>query len=218
MENVLQYNPLVGSSYKELPDFIKNTKSIINIKNTDDKCFIWSCLASRKNVPKNAERVKQYEPFLNEFKYDDKDMPMTINKISKFEKDNNVNVNVYMLESETSKTKIPIHISKQKNNELINLFLHDGHYSWIKTFSRFCGGQQEYNCPRCIKGYKNTLCYKNHIEMCQDLNENGSATKMPIEGSFTKFNDYRKKKRVPVVMYADFESSLMPLMVNKKII
>ena len=44
---VLKYDPLVGSSYTALPDYIKNTNSIINIKNKDDKCFLWCCIASR---------------------------------------------------------------------------------------------------------------------------------------------------------------------------
>ena len=210
---VLQYNPLQGSSYAELPEFIKNTKSIINIKNTDNQCFIWCCIASRHTPLQDGERVKQYKPFLNEFKYNTADMPMKINNISKFEKDNNVNINVYMLESEDTKAKnplkIPIHISKQNNDEIINLFLHNEHYSLIKNYSRFCGGSHQYNCPRCLKGYKNTNCYKNHLLLCKELNENGSTVVMPKEGTFTKFNDYNKQKRLPVVMYADFESSLM---------
>ena len=31
---------------------------------------------------------------------------------------------------------------------------------------------------------------------------------MPKENTFTKYNDYAKENRLPVVMYADFESSL----------
>ena len=37
--SVLKYDPLQGASYTKLPPYIKNTGSIINIKNTDDKCF-----------------------------------------------------------------------------------------------------------------------------------------------------------------------------------
>ena len=44
--------------------------------------------------------------------------------------------------------------------------------------------------------------------MCQDLNENGSNIIMPKENTYTKFNDYAKQKKLPIVMYADFESSL----------
>jgi hypothetical protein len=206
---VLQYNPLTGSSYSPLSEFIKNTKSIVNIKNNDNLCFLWCCIASRHLPERDAERVKQYEQYLKEFKYDASDMPMKVNKILKFEKANNVKINVYMVENEKNKTKIPIYMSKQDHDEVINLFFHDNHYSLIKTYSRFCGGRHDYNCPNCMKSYANTDCYKRHLAMCKDLNQNGSNVIMPKENTVTQFNDYAKQKRLPVVIYADFESSLM---------
>ena len=133
-------------------------------------------------------------------------MPMKLNKISKFEKKNKVNINVYT--SENKETKYPLHLSKEKNKEVINLFFYDNHYSLIKTFSRFCGTTHQYSCPYCLKSYANTECYKRHVNMCQDLNENGSNIIMPKENTYTKFNDYAKQKKLPIVMYADFESSL----------
>ena len=42
---VYKFRPLVGSSYKKLPKEIENTKACINVKNTDNKCFMWSLLA-----------------------------------------------------------------------------------------------------------------------------------------------------------------------------
>ena len=204
--NVLKYDPLNGASYTPIPDFIKNTNSIINIKNKDEKCFLWCCIASRHLPERDCERVKQYEQYKNQFIYDEIDMPMKIIKIMKFEKSNNVNINVYT--SEDKDTKYPIHISKQQNKEVINLFYYNNHYSLIKNFSRFCGTSHKYNCPNCLKSYSNTDCYKKHVLLCQDLNENGSHIKMPLKDTFTSFTDYAKKKKMPVVMYSDFESSL----------
>ena len=40
--NIDKYNPLMARSYIELPDFFKNKTCIINVKNTDDKCFLWA--------------------------------------------------------------------------------------------------------------------------------------------------------------------------------
>ena len=159
--NVLKYDPLQGSSYTPLPEFIKNTNSIINIKNKDEKCFLWCCIASRHLPERDCERIKQYEQFKDEFQYDENDMPMKLMKIMKFEKANNVNINVYT--SEDQDTKYPIHISKQKNKETINLFYYNNHYSLIKNFSRFCGTSHKYNCPHCLKSYSNTDCYKNTL-------------------------------------------------------
>ena len=38
---------IVGGSYIELPEFIKNKRACVNIKNDDEKCFKWSILASK---------------------------------------------------------------------------------------------------------------------------------------------------------------------------
>ena len=66
-----KYNPIKGSSYSELPEKIKNSKSIINIKNTDNKCFLWSVIAYFHKPREHAERVSNYEKYVNEFIYND---------------------------------------------------------------------------------------------------------------------------------------------------
>ena len=39
--NISMYSPLIGSTYTELPDKLKNPmKGLINIKNNDNKCFL----------------------------------------------------------------------------------------------------------------------------------------------------------------------------------
>ena len=49
--NISIYSPLIGSTYIELPDKLKNImKGLINIKNNDNKCFLWcqiSCFKKR---------------------------------------------------------------------------------------------------------------------------------------------------------------------------
>ena len=52
-----EYKPLGGSSYVELPKFIKDKKAVINIKNTDQECFKYSIARALNPVQKNAERV-----------------------------------------------------------------------------------------------------------------------------------------------------------------
>lgn len=219
--STLKYNPLSGSSYTELPDFIKNTKSIINIQNKDEKCFLWCMIASRHLPERDCERVAKYNKpeFISEWKIND--LPMPISKIHYFEKQNNVNVNIYSLDND-NKTRIPLHISKQNSDEVVNLFYWNNHYSLIKNFSRFSGGRYEFTCPNCLASYAKPDAYKNHIGICKQLNENGSFVKMPEEKTMKKedgteykikpqtyFKDYKKQKKLPVVMYADFESSLV---------
>ena len=37
--NIYKFNPMRGSSYIDLPPFIKNKKACINVENKDDECF-----------------------------------------------------------------------------------------------------------------------------------------------------------------------------------
>ena len=39
-----EFNPMNGSSYIPLPDWILNKKAIVNIENKDEKCFLWCVL------------------------------------------------------------------------------------------------------------------------------------------------------------------------------
>ena len=64
--NIVTFNPLAGSSYIETPEFLFRKKAIINIKNEDKKCFLWSVLAHIHPQRNNPDRVSHYKPFANE--------------------------------------------------------------------------------------------------------------------------------------------------------
>ena len=74
-----------GSSYIPLPDWISNKKAIVNIRNTDEKCFLWCVLRylhPKKDKDFRLTDLKQYENTLNTkgIKY-----PIKLKDISKFE-------------------------------------------------------------------------------------------------------------------------------------
>ena len=98
---VTSYTPKIGSSYVELPAFITNKKAVVNIKNNDKLCFLYSVLAHKLQVKKHAERVKQYKDKLDllEFKSEQYENGVEVNstKILHFEKANNMCINIYGL-------------------------------------------------------------------------------------------------------------------------
>ncbi|GFR30631.1 uncharacterized protein TNCT_228921 [Trichonephila clavata] len=60
------YKPLAAASYIPLPPKLKNKKAILNIKNEDQRCFLWCVLAHLHPVEANANRVSIYLKFQNE--------------------------------------------------------------------------------------------------------------------------------------------------------
>ena len=60
---VSQYRPLVGSSFIPSPDFIVNKHAVVNVKNEDNMCFLWSVLSALHPVKINSERLCNYTKY-----------------------------------------------------------------------------------------------------------------------------------------------------------
>ena len=120
--NMAQYTPLKGSSYIPLPKKLRNKKAIINIKNIDNKCFMWSVLSALHPVElrKNPERLHHYQHFQSGPNFDGIEFPVTIDKIGKFERQNNISINVFGFED----VLFPIYITKERFNTHVNLLLY----------------------------------------------------------------------------------------------
>ena len=58
-----KYNPMRASSYIDLTEKLKCKKAYINIKNEDQKCFLWSILAALHPQEKDPQRVTKYKQF-----------------------------------------------------------------------------------------------------------------------------------------------------------
>ena len=56
--NVSSYLPLSGSTYIKLPKELDHPmKGLINIKNNDNKCFLWCMVRHLNCVEKNPQRI-----------------------------------------------------------------------------------------------------------------------------------------------------------------
>jgi hypothetical protein len=109
-----------GSSYVPLPSKLKTKKAIINVKNNDEKCFMWSILAGIHPVSRVAERLYHYQQFQDELDFSGIEFPVTIDKIGKFERQNNISVNVFGFED----VLFPIYITKEYFDIHVNLLLY----------------------------------------------------------------------------------------------
>ena len=58
--NISTYRPLSGSSYIDLPVELRSPrKGLINIKNKDEKCFLWCHVRHINLLNKHPERIKK---------------------------------------------------------------------------------------------------------------------------------------------------------------
>ena len=67
--HLLEFDPLRATSYIPLPTCIQDRKAVINIKNKNEKCFLWSVIAGLygDSHRKIHERVSHYLEYEKEF-------------------------------------------------------------------------------------------------------------------------------------------------------
>ena len=212
--HTVDFNPMRGSSYIQLPDWIMRKKALLNIKNKDNKCFFWCVLRYLHPKGKNAELLtdlRQYEKSLNTkgIKF-----PVRVKDISKFERLNPdlPGINVFSV-NERNKF-YPLRMAQRDPQKTIDLFLYeeDGryHYLLIRNFSRLFRSQitsrtngKIFICKRCFTHFSKEELFQKHIEYCSS-NES-VVVKMPLKNTKLGFKNYFKKLPIPFVVYADFE-------------
>ena len=122
-----------------MPAELKSPKKrLINIKNSDQKCFLWCHVRHVNPVKKHPERTTQKDKELaNILNYDGIEFPVNKKGFSKIKMKNNIHINVLWHEN---KLTFPIYNSDQKFENLIDLLLvmyeNKSHYAYIKYFDR----------------------------------------------------------------------------------
>lgn len=214
--HVVQYNPINGSSYLPLPAKLASKKAIINVQNTDQKCFMWSVLAALHPTTGHhghPNRLNNYIAFQEELDFTDITFPVRVSDIPKFEQKNGLSINVFGYD----KNEIyPLHLTRERGLKHVDLLVHDrgdnSHYCWIKNFNRLMGDQngdnnQYHYCYYCLHGFTKKKLLEKHLPYCQV--HGAQRTEMPSEEEkWLKFSDVSKQLRVPFVVYADFECIL----------
>ena len=214
------YYPMRGSSYIPLPDWIMRKKAIVNIQNTDEKCFLWCVLRYLHPKDKNDTRLTDLKKYENTINSKGIKFPVKIKDISKFEKLNPSIPGINVFSVNENKTFYPLRMAKRNPQKTIDLFLYEEnskyHYSLIKNFSRLFRSQitsrtngQIYICKNCVTHFSKEQLFQKHISYCS-TNET-VAVRMPPKNTMLCFNNYHKQLPVPFVVYADFECFTKPV-------
>ena len=221
------WDPVKGSSYIDLPKELKNKNAIINMKNEDNKCFLWCVLrALNPSKDKHPSRIdkdlKSKEDTLN---MEGITYPVDLKDIKRFEKQN-LDISISVLGYSKDERIYPLRISKytkakkedERKHNIVLLLIKKGensHYCYVKNLSRLLTSQVNkhshklYFCLNCLNGYDEPEKLEQHKEYCSE-NENIKIN-MPPPDTFIKFKNFLHSERAPFVIYADFESLLIPL-------
>ena len=99
--NILTYRPLSGNSYVVLPVKLRSPrKGLINIKNEDQKCFLWCHVRHINPVKVHPERItRENKTLAKDLNYDGIGFPLQEKDFDKIEVKNNICINVFGYEN-----------------------------------------------------------------------------------------------------------------------
>ena len=149
--HVLEFVPLRASTYLPLPKELHDKKAVVNIRNNDQCCFLWTAIAGVFGDSKTThpERVAHYQQWENEFNMEGIEMPMALKDIPKFERRNNISVSVYGYDDSKKDEEegfvYPLQVTCELRERHVNMLLitddDTNHYCLIKNFSRLVRSQ-----------------------------------------------------------------------------
>ena len=94
---------------------------MINIKNKDDECFRWCHIRHLNPKKKDPQRIKKdNKQYIEKLDYTNIVFPVSQKQYNKIAKQNSIRINVFDYEG---KQPFPIHVSKEKFKDQMNLLL-----------------------------------------------------------------------------------------------
>ena len=198
-----------GSNYIKIP---LRSNAILNIENNDKHCFVWSILASLYPCTNNhPNRVSNYKQYFNELNIQDFDFSngFKCHDVHRFNELNNLSVNIFELnfyqdQNQWKHKLIPIEISKNNSDRVIDLAIYKNHYVLIKKLDVFLGDHnKKYICRRCLSSYTSENMLIKHKQKCGDDN---LTTIKTSNKSHLYWEKHFHKNPLYFRIYADFEA------------
>lgn len=211
--NICKYNPLRASGFIDLPKSMKLKRACINIKNNDAFCFLWCVMAYLFPAKNNVQIVSSYPHYENVLNIKNMTFPVGLNDIKIFEKNNqHISVNVYSINNK-SEIVGPLYKTACRRQHHVNLLMLENgrqtHYCLIKNLGRLLKRQltkhkgKFFLCEECMIFFNSET--KRNAHVC-----GGVKTVLPNQNEEIKFQNFERMQDMPFVIYADFESLLVP--------
>ena len=164
------------SNYVKIP---LRSNAILNVENNDKYSFLWSILAClhpcNNNHPNTVSNYKQYfnELNINGFDFSNGFKCSDVHKLNEL---NNLSVNIFELNFYQDQIQgkhklIPIEISKNDSDKVIDLAIYKNHYVLIKKLDVFLGDHnKKFICRRCLISYTSENMLMKHNQKCGEDN------------------------------------------------
>ena len=219
--HTVSYRPLRGNTWIPLPKELADKKAIINIKNKDNKCFLYCILRALNPKEHNAEILdKKLMEKENTLNMEGIEYPVSFKDIKKFEKQNpNISITVlgYNEKDKVHPLSVSEYVYNREHNIILLLIEKDGvkHYCLVKNPSRLLSKQISAHkegthlCFRCLNSFWCHKSLKKHWEYCR--NQEAVKINMPEKGTMLRFKHHERSEKVPFVIYADTEALIKPI-------
>ena len=214
--HTVSYKPLRGNTWIPLPKELADKKAIINMKNKDNKCFMWSVLRALNPKTNNPDRIdKELMEKEDDLNMKGIEYPVNLKDISKFEKQN-PEISITVLGFNEKDKVYPLHVSEyiynRKHNIILLLIERDGvkHYCLVKNPSRLLSKQISAHregthiCFRCLNPFWSHKSLEKHWEYCKD--HEAVKINMPEKGTMLMFKHHERSEKLPFIIYADTEA------------
>ena len=188
------------------------TNAILNIEKNDKYCFLWSILAWLHPCNINhPNRVSNYRQYFNELNIQGFDFTngFKCSDVHKLNELNNLSVNIFELnfyqdQNQWKYKLIPIEISKNNSDRVIDLAIYKNHYVLIKKLDVFLGDHnKKFICKRCLSSYTSENMLIKHKPKC----ENNDITSIKTSNeSHLHWKKHFHKNPLYFRIYADFEA------------
>ena len=207
-----EYTPISGGSeFDKIPELFITKRSLIVLKNNDNKCFLYCYIREFLNpITEKRFRITKKDKeladkIINETNLDFENV--SINEIDKIEKKLQVNVNVFSCDKKY-KNKNPVRKSRTDYDRTLDLLLIEGinHYIIINNIHCFLsnrGNEKDvYVCRTCLNTFYSENKYNEHMNYCKNRKP---QRLMPANDKHIKFNKLQNCMLNNFIIYSDFE-------------
>ena len=207
-----EYTPISGGSeFNKVPELFITKRSLIVLRNNDNKCFLYCYIREFLNpITEKRFRITKKDKELADKIINETNLTfenVSISEIDKIEKKLQVNVNVFSC-NKKYKNKNIVRKSRTDYDRTLDLLLIEGinHYIIIKNLHLFITDRTVENdrfiCRTCLNIFYSENKYNEHINYCKDRKP---QRLMPANDKHIKFNKLQNCMLNNFIIYSDFE-------------